>query len=156
MQLRLVGGSAEAPQSEEAVICQEPFAIADGDGGEDHSQGRTQDDEGSGEGLKEGPVGPPLAQQPLCLEDSVGQHVREGPLPHPTSLFREDPQHAVQIPTATGTLLPSCLFPAHPPFKTSKHCLWIQLFIRQRVPCPFFNDFIMNKKPKFHLSVYTL
>ena len=134
MQLRLVGGSAEAPQSEEAVIRQEPLAIADGDGGEDHSQRGTQDDEASGEGLKEGPGGPPLAQQPLCLEDSMGQHVREGPPPHLASLFREDSQHVDQLPTATGTLLPSCLFLAHPPFKTYKHWLWIQLLSGKEFP----------------------
>lgn len=78
VQPSLVGGRAEAPQPEEAVVGQEPVVITDGDGGEDHRQRGTQDDEGPDEGFKEGPVGPPLDQQPLGLQAKPARTVHSG------------------------------------------------------------------------------
>lgn len=68
---RLVGGSAEVPEPKEAVLSQQPVAIADGDGGEDQGQGGAHNDEDPDEGFQEGPLGPPLGQQPLGLEDTT-------------------------------------------------------------------------------------
>lgn len=96
----LIGGGTEMPQPKEAVLSQEPVAITDGDRGEDHGQGSTHDDEGPDEGFKEGPTGPPLAQQPLGLEDAREGHVKRGPCRTPSNLFREDPKHAFHLPTA--------------------------------------------------------
>ena len=74
----LVGGCAEVPQPKLAVLGQEPVAITDGDGGEDHGLGGTQDDKGPDEGLKGGLAGPTLGQQPLGLGESTEAVCPEG------------------------------------------------------------------------------
>ena len=78
VQPNLVGGGAEAQQPEEAVVGQEPVVIPDGDGGEDHRQRGTQDDEGPDEGFREGLVGPPLGQQPLDLQAKPARTIQSG------------------------------------------------------------------------------
>ena len=78
------------PQPKLAVLGQEPVAITDGDGGEDHGLGGTQDDEGPDEGLTGGLAGPALGEQPLGLHIK-GAHASQG--------------------WATGScLVPSCFF----------------------------------------------
>ena len=58
----LVGGHAEVPQPKLVILHQEPVTITDGDRGEDHGLGSTQDDEGPDEGLGGGLAGPALGQ----------------------------------------------------------------------------------------------
>lgn len=98
--LALVGEGAEVPQPKEAVLIQEPIPITDGDRREDHSQSTAHDDEGLDEGLKEGPAGPSLAQQPLGLEDTKGSNVSEGPAHKLLKLSKEESKHAFYLPKA--------------------------------------------------------
>lgn len=87
------------PEPEEAVLSQQPVAIADGDRGEDQGQGSTHNDEGPDEGFQEGPLGPPLGQQPLGLEDTT-EGMSGRALLHPSNLFRENPCPCPQLPQA--------------------------------------------------------
>lgn len=100
--LALVGNGAELPQSKEAVLSQKPVPITDGDGREDHSQGGTGDDESPDERLEEGPVGPPLAQQPLGLEYNTGSS--KSATPHATP----------SLNSPGNTLNQATHFPQHP------------------------------------------
>lgn len=100
----LVGNGAELPQPKEAVLSQEPVPVTDGDRREDHSQGSTGDDESPDEGLKEGPAGPPLAQQPLGLEYNTGSSKL---VTHTTPSLNPPPEPGFQLPTALFSALAS-------------------------------------------------
>lgn len=95
---RLVGGSAEVPEPEEVVSIQEPVAIADGDRGEDQGQGSADNDEDPDEGFQEGPLGPPLGQQPLGLEDIMEGMSGKGPCSTPPTSSGKTLVHAPSFP----------------------------------------------------------
>lgn len=63
-----VAEGAEVPQSEELPPREEPAAIADGDGRQDHRYRHAQDDQAPDERLKEGLLRSPVRQQPLRLK----------------------------------------------------------------------------------------
>ena len=58
------------------VLGQEPVAITDGDGAEDHGPGGAQGDEGPDEELRGGLAGPALGQQPPGLHAKGGRASR--------------------------------------------------------------------------------
>ncbi|PKU36313.1 hypothetical protein llap_13380 [Limosa lapponica baueri] len=63
-----IANGAEVPQSKELPPREEPAAITDGDGRQDHCYGHAQDDQAPDERLKEGFLRSPVRQQPLCLK----------------------------------------------------------------------------------------
>lgn len=98
------------PQPKEAVLSQEPVAITDGDGGKDHSQGSTRDDEGPNEGFEEGPVGHPMGQQPLGLEDTIATVCQGGPCHTPSNLFG----NTLNMPSSFPQPILRSSLPGHP------------------------------------------
>lgn len=147
----LVGAGAEVPQPKQAVLSQEPVAVTDGDRREDHGQGGTHDDEGPDEGFEEGPLGPPLAQQPLGLQDTRGGTSGRGchiPARLATAMlsawspwspgtwdrpFRRLPPRSPSRPQTTILRNPSPILPLPCfPIKTYEHCQATQQ--TQRLP----------------------
>jgi len=63
-----IANGAEVPQSEELPPREEPAAVADGDGRQDHRYGHAQDDQAPDERLEEGFPRSPVHQQPLRLK----------------------------------------------------------------------------------------
>lgn len=140
----LIEGGTEVPQPKEAVLSQEPVAITDGDRGEDHGQGSTHDDEGPDEGFKERPMGPPLAQQPLGLEDATEVYVREGPAAPPPTSSGKTPNMPSTFPQprflrGSPGKLECHLYSQLPPqfLLTFQYLLWGALPLLL-VPCPPF------------------